>query len=87
MIGYWHAIHLPDRRIQTALGAHLGGHDLVVERCRGELGWHWMVLSGFGNEIEGGDAPDAHRAEELAEEAAFHIHPPTEGDWVGRLLI
>ena len=86
MIGYWHSVPLPEDRAQIALGTHLGGHDLIVERCRGEYCWHWMVLSTLGREIEGGVAPDAHQAEQLAEEAAFHIHPPSIGDWVARLL-
>jgi hypothetical protein len=44
------------------------------------------VLSGLGHEIESGTAPDAHTAERMAEEAAFHIHPPSTGDWVARLF-
>ena len=87
MIGYWHIVPLPDTRAQVALGAHVGGHDLVVELCRGERGWHWMVLSALGHEIEAGIAADAHQAEQFAEDAAFHIHPPSVGDWVGRLLV
>jgi hypothetical protein len=43
-------------------------------------------MSRLGHEIEGGTARDAHTAEELAEEAAFHIHPPSVGDWVRRLM-
>lgn len=93
MIGYWHSVvvpsgvALPASQVAVALGAHLGGHDLIVEQCRGEPCWHWMVLSTLGHELEGGVAPDAHQAERLAEEAAFHIHPPSIGDWVGRLLV
>ena len=86
MIGYWHTVSPPDAAAMVALGAHVGGHILLVERCRGEVCWQWMVLSSLGHEIEGGTAPDAHRAEVAAEEAAFHIHPPTEGDWIARLI-
>ena len=86
MIGYWHSVDLPSRRVLVALGARLGGHDLIVEHCQGEPCWHWMVLSALGHEIEGGVAPDAHQAEMLAEAAAFHIHPPSVGDWIGRLI-
>jgi hypothetical protein len=43
-------------------------------------------MSRLGHEIEGGTAPDAHSAERMAEEAAFHIHPPSVGDWVARLF-
>ena len=86
MIGYWHPVAPPLDGAVVALGAHVGGHTLLVERCRGEFCWHWMVLSALGHEIEGGLAPDAHKAEQLAEEAAFHIHPPTEGDWIARLI-
>ena len=87
MIGFWHAIDPEDAHsIAVALGAHVGGHELIVERFAGEHDWRWIVLSRGGNEIEGGVAPDAHTAELLAEDAAFHIHPPTIGDWVGRLL-
>jgi hypothetical protein len=42
-------------------------------------------MNTLGHEIESGVAPDAHSAEKMAEEAAFHIHPPSVGDWVGRL--
>jgi hypothetical protein len=86
MIGYWHSIEAPSGKVLVVLGAHLGGHELVVEQCRGEPCWHWMVLSRLGHELEAGVAPDAHEAELLAEEAAFHIHPPSVGDWVSRLL-
>jgi hypothetical protein len=44
------------------------------------------VLSLHGHEIETGMAPDAHTAERMAEEAAFHIHPPCVGDWIARLI-
>jgi hypothetical protein len=87
MIGSWHAI--PEdgaRHVRVALGAHVGGYELVVERCNGELCWHWTVMNRLGHAIESGTAPYAVSAERLAEEAAFHIHPPTVGDWVGRLL-
>ena len=85
MIGYWHAIS-PDqaRRVHVSLAAHVGGHELVVERCGAEPWWHWAVMIRLGHEIEGGTAPDAHSAERMAEEAAFHIHPPSVGDWVAR---
>jgi hypothetical protein len=87
MIGYWHVVGADEtRHALIALGARLGGYELVVERCGVEPCWHWMVLSRQGHEIEGGTAPSAHTAEEMAEEAAFHIHPPSEGDWVGRLI-
>lgn len=86
MIGYWHTIATPDGQAEIALSARLAGHCLVVERWRGEFYWHWTVLNCLGHEIEGGLAPDAHRAEQLAEEAAFHIHPPTTGDWVAGLI-
>jgi len=87
MIGTWHVIPL-DREplVKVSLGARVGGHQLVVRRCGGEDCWHWAVLSNLGHEIEGGTAPDAHAAERMAEEAAFHIHPPSVGDWVGRLI-
>lgn len=87
MIGYWHAM-APDEAyaVQVSLRAQLVGHDLIVERCGGEPCWHWAVLSHMGHEIEGGIAQDAHAAERMAEEAAFHIHPPSIGDWVGRLI-
>jgi hypothetical protein len=86
MIGYWHSIS-PDPRypVRDLLGAHVGGHELIVERFGGQV-WHWAVMSRLGNEIEGGTAPDERSAEEMAEEAAFHIHPPTVGDWVARLM-
>jgi hypothetical protein len=87
MIGYWHAIAPdPARQVRISLGARLGGHQLIVERCGDEPCWHWAVLSQTGHEIESGTAADAHTAEQMAEEAAFHIHPPSIGDWVGRLM-
>jgi hypothetical protein len=87
VIGCWHALPSdPDRQIQISLGARVGGHQLVVERHSEEQCWRWQVLSYLGHEIEGGVAPDAHSAERMAEEAAFHIHPPSIGDWVARLL-
>jgi hypothetical protein len=87
MIGYWHAIP-PDqmRHVRVCLEARLCGHELVVEQCAGQPCWHWAVMSHLGHEIESGQAPDARTAEQLAEEAAFHIHPPRPGDWVGRLI-
>jgi hypothetical protein len=87
MIGYWRSIS-PDiaRQVRVKLGAHVGGHELVVEQCSAEPCWHWAVLSSLGHEIESGTAPDAHTAERMAEEAAFHIHPPSTGDWVARLF-
>ncbi len=87
MIGYWHAVP-PDqaRQVRVSLGTRLGGHELVVERCNGEPCWHWAVRSYLGHDIESGLAPDARTAELMAEEAAFHIHPPCVGDWVGRLI-
>jgi hypothetical protein len=87
MIGYWHAIP-PDqsRLVRVSLGARVGGHELVVERCTGESCWHWAVMSNLGHEIERGTAPDAHAAEVMAEEAALHIHPPSPWDRVGRFL-
>jgi hypothetical protein len=86
MIGYWHIIATTQTQEAVLLGAHLGGHELVVEHCGGEPCWHWAVLSLRGHEIESGTAPDAHAAEHMAEEAAFHIHPPSVGDWVARLI-
>jgi hypothetical protein len=87
MIGYWHVVPLDEpTNIWIKLGTHLGGYDLVVERCLDEPCWRWMILSKLGHEIEGGTAPDAHTAESLAEDAAFHLHPPSTGDWVGRLM-
>ena len=87
MIGCWHAI-APDasHQVRVSLGARLGGHELVVERCSGEPCWRWAVTNYVGHEIESGIAPDAHTAERMAEEAAFHLHPPSVGDWVGRLM-
>lgn len=87
MIGYWYPI--PGdvaRRVRVCLGARLGGYGLVVERVNGEPSWHWRVVNQRGREIESGTAPDASTAEGLAEEAAFHIHPPSVGDWVERLM-
>jgi hypothetical protein len=86
MIGYWHAIE-PDRASQARVlvVALLAGHQLIVERS-GEHIWRWAVMNQRSHEIEGGTAPDLHTAEEMAEDAAFHIHPPSVGDWVGRLL-
>jgi hypothetical protein len=87
MIGCWHALRRDEaRHVVISLGTRVGGYELVVERCEGESCWHWAVLSHLGHEMEGGTAPDAHSAERLAEEAAFHIHPPTLGDWVARLM-
>ena len=87
MIGYWHTVPADEvRHVRVKLGARLGGHELVVERCGGEPCWRWAVMSCLGHEIESGTAPDAHTAEKMAEEAAFHIHPPSLGDWVGRLM-
>jgi hypothetical protein len=87
MIGCWHALRGDEaRQVLISLGAHVGGHELVVEHCHGEHCWHWAVLSLLGHEIEAGTAPDAHSAERLAEEAAFHLHPPMLGDWVARLM-
>ena len=87
MIGYWHAVPADEMsHVWVKLGARLGGHELVVERCVGEPCWRWAVMSYLGHEIESGIAPDAHAAEQMAEEAAFHIHPPSVGDWVGRLM-
>jgi hypothetical protein len=86
MIGYWHVV-APDQMSQArvAAGALLGGHELIVE-CSGERCWRWAVMSQRSHEIEGGTAPDMRTAEAMAEDAAFHIHPPSLGDWVGRLL-
>jgi hypothetical protein len=87
MIGYWHPNpHDEARHVRVSLGAHVGGYELVAECCGGDPCWHWMVLNRRGHEIESGTAPDADTAERLAEEAAFHIHPPSVGDWVGRLI-
>jgi hypothetical protein len=87
MIGCWHALGSNEaRHVLISLGSHVGGYELVVERCDGEPCWHWAVLSHLGHEMEGGTAPDAHSAELQAEEAAFHIHPPMLGDWVARLM-
>jgi len=87
MIGYWQVVARDDyREPRVALAASVGGHELVVERRGVEQCWHWMVLSRLGHEIEGGVAPDAHTAESMAEDAAFHIHPPSVGDWVARLI-
>ena len=87
MIGYWHAVPADEvHPVWVKLGARLCGHELVVERCVGALCWHWVVMNTLGHEIESGVAPDAHTAEKMAEEAAFHIHPPSVGDWIGRLM-
>lgn len=87
MIGYWHAIPRDaERHVRVSLGAHVGGHDLVVESRNGERTWRWRVVTGRGHEVESGTAPDAATAELLAEDAAFHVHPPTVGDWIERLL-
>jgi hypothetical protein len=85
VIGYWYVITTDRPHKVVSLGAHVGGHELVVEHHGGEP-WHWAVLSLHGHEIETGMAPDAHTAERMAEEAAFHIHPPSVGDWVARLI-
>lgn len=85
MIGYWHPIPCErGLRARVSRAAHLGGHDLIVERSNEH--WRWAVLNYLGHEIECGMAPDEHTAEEMAEDAAFHIHPPTIGDWIARLL-
>ena len=87
MIGYWQSIPIDvARHVRVSLGAHVGGCNLVIERRNGERGWRWRVLSPHGHLLEAGTAPDAPSAERLAEEAAFHIHPPTVGDWVEQLL-
>jgi hypothetical protein len=87
MIGYWHASPCDeDRHVAVSLGAHVGGWELVVERCDGEPCWHWKVTNHRGRVIEEGVAPDPETAERLAEDAAFHIHPPSIGDWVARLI-
>jgi hypothetical protein len=86
MIGFWHALAPdPARRVRISLGARLGGYELIVERCGDEPGWRWAVLSQAGHEVEGGTAPNAQAAQRMAEEAAFHLHPPSTGDWMGRL--
>ncbi len=87
MIGYWHATDCDEaRHVRVALGAHLAGYELVIERCENEPCWHWRVMNQRGREIESGVAPNVETAERMAEEAAFHIHPPTVGDWVARLI-
>ena len=87
MIGYWHSIPRDvARHVRYSLEAHVGGCDLVVERRNGERAWRWRVITQHGHELECGTAPDATCAERLAEEAVFHIHPPSVGDWVERLL-
>ena len=87
MIGTWHVIPLErEPLVKVTLGARVGGHQLLVQHCDSEDCWHWVVQSNLGHEIEGGTAPDAHSAERMAEEAAFHIHPPSVGDWVARLI-
>ena len=87
MIGYWQVIprDVP-HRVRVCMGAHLGGCELIVERRNGVGLWRWSVVNQHGHELESGFAPDAGSAERLAESAAFHIHPPCVGDWVGRLL-
>lgn len=87
MIGYWYVIPIDQVfQARVSLGAHVGGHELIVEQCGDEPCWRWAVMSLGGHEIESGTAPDAHTAEGMAEEAAFHIHPPSLGDWVARLF-
>jgi hypothetical protein len=62
MIGYWHEIASAEvRSVAVALAAHVGGHELMVERFDGEHCWRWIVLSGRGREIEG--ARRAHRGD------------------------
>jgi hypothetical protein len=87
MIGYWHDLP-PDqtRHVLVSVGARLGGYELIVEQCDDEPCWHWSVANHRGRQIESGVAPDASTAKRMAEEAAFHIHPPTVGDWVERLI-
>jgi hypothetical protein len=87
MIGCWHAT-APDEahHVRVSLGTRLAGHELIVERCGDEPCWRWAVVNHLGHEMESGIAPDAHTAELMAEEAAFHLHPPSVGDWVGRLI-
>jgi hypothetical protein len=87
MIGYWHATPPdPTRQVKVSLAARVGGHELVVERCVGQSCWRWSVLSQLGHEIECGTAPDAHAAEQLAEEAALHLHPPSPWDPTGHFV-
>lgn len=87
MIGFWRpAPPDPGRHVVAVWTAVLHGQRLLVEHCDGEPCWHWMVLSQHGHEIECGSANDAASAELEAEEAAFHIHPPTLGDWLERLM-
>ena len=87
MIGYWH-VESPDakRRIRSARGAELHGLTLVVEQCEDEDCWQWSVLSAHGHVIESGVEPSVRAAEERAEAAAFHVHPPMLGDWIERLI-
>ena len=86
MIGYWHSVPMgAGRPTRSCLEAHLGGYELVVESGSGRE-WFWRVVNLRGHEIESGLASDQSSAEQDAEEAAFHIHPPTVGDWVARLL-
>ncbi len=87
MIGFWQPVP-PDaaRRVIVARTALLHGQRLVVEQCAGEPCWHWSVRTEGGHELEAGVAPDIRSAEQRAEDAAFHIHPPTLGDWVERLM-
>jgi hypothetical protein len=85
MIGYWHHVDHEVKTTAECLEAHLGGYDLVVEHSRGPA-WSWRVVNLHGHEIEAGSAPNLVSAELMAEDAAFHIHAPTEGDWIARLL-
>jgi hypothetical protein len=86
MIGTWRVVSLErEPLVKISLGARVGGHQLLVQRCGGEDCWHWVVQGSLGREIEGGTAPDARSAELMAEEAAFHIHPPSVGGRVPRL--
>lgn len=87
MIGCWHLLAPDDARsMRVCLGTHLGGYELMVEQFDAQSYWHWVVKNHSGHEIEAGDAPCVTIAEAQAEDAAFHIHPPTVGDWVARLL-
>ncbi len=85
MIGYWQSVSQAGPQARVTLAAHLGGHELIVERT-GEHLWRWAVINCLGHEIESGTAPGQEAAEQMAEDAAFHIHPPTTGDWVKRLI-
>lgn len=87
MIGFWRpAPPDPLRHVTAVRTAILHGQRLFVEQSEGECCWHWAVRTPGGHEIESGLADDALSAEQEAEEAAFHIHPPTIGDWVERLM-